>query len=89
MKHIQTLKDFLNESNAFGGPGLIVVGKTKKDNDLIDQVIEEEGLYGIFNSREKYWFFPEERGQQTDNLEIELEKALIKKGANVRYEAQY
>ena len=80
MKHIH---------NTFSGTGLIVIGKTQKDNDLINQVIEEEELYGIFNSREKYWFFPEERGQQTDNLEIELEKALIKKGVNVRYEAQY
>ena len=48
-----------------------------------------EGLYGIENYKEGYWFFPEEKGQLTDNLEIQIEKALIKKGADVRYEAQY
>lgn len=77
-------------SNDFGGPGLIVVGKTRKDNDLIDQATEESGFYGIYNTQEDYWFFPEEGGQATiDKLENELEKIFIKKGANVRYEAQF
>jgi hypothetical protein len=76
--------------NDFGGPGLIVVGKSKKDNDLIDQATEESGFYGIYNKKENYWFFPEEGDQATiDKLENELETIFMKKGANVRYEAQY
>lgn len=77
-------------SNDFGGPGLIVVGKTRKDNDLIDQATEESGFYGIYNPQEKYWFFPEGGDQATiDKIENELETIFMKKGANVRYEAQY
>ena len=81
----------LNErKDDFGGPGLIVVGKSKKDNDLIDQATEESGFYGIYNKRENYWFFPEEGDQATINkLENELETIFMKRGANVRYEAQY
>jgi hypothetical protein len=78
------------KENDFGGMGLVVKGKTSKDNDLIDQAIEESGFYGIYNSQEDYWFFPEEGDQSTmDNLENELETIFIKKGANVSYEGQF
>jgi hypothetical protein len=78
------------KENDFGGMGLVVKGKTSKDNDLIDQAIEESGFYGIYNSQEDYWFFPEKGDQSTmDNLENELETILIKKGANVSYEGQF
>jgi len=92
----ESFSDFvggLNEKkpslSVFNGPGLIVIPNSKKDSNLIDQVAEEEALYGIFNRKENYWFFPEELGQTMDNLETQLEKALVKKGADVRYEAQY
>jgi hypothetical protein len=76
--------------NEFGGMGLIVKGETSKDNDLIDQAVEESGFYGVYNSREDYWFFPEEGDQSTmDRLENELENIFIKKGANVSFEGQF
>jgi hypothetical protein len=78
------------EGNEFGGMGLIVKGETSKDNDLIDQAVEESGFYGVYNSRENYWFFPEEGDSASmDTLENELENIFIKKGANVSYEAQF
>ena len=88
------LKKYLAEGklheNEFGGMGLIVKGETSKDNDLIDQAVEESGFYGVYNSREDYWFFPEEGDQSTmDRLENELENIFIKKGANVSFEGQF
>lgn len=89
-KFYMSNESVVTEGNDFGGPGLIVVGKTRKDNDLIDQATEESGFYGIYNTQEDYWFFPEKGDQATiDKLENELETIFIKKGANVRYEAQY
>lgn len=89
LKKVKTNESY-GSSNDFGGPGLIVVGKTRKDNNLIDQATEESDFYGIYNKRENYWFFPEGGDQATiDRLENELETIFIKKGANVRYEAQY
>ena len=95
MKNVKTFDEFvneskLNESDDFEGPGLIVVGKSRKDNDLIDQATEESGFYGIYNDKENYWFFPEKGDQATiDRLENELETIFMKKGANVTYEVQY
>ena len=68
--------------------GLIVIGKTKKDNDLIDQAIEESSFYGIYNSLENYWFFPENE-ETIDRLENELETIFIKKGIDARFESQF
>jgi len=87
---MRSLNNPLKESNEFGGMGLIVRGKTPQDNDLIDQAIEESGFYGIYNSQEDYWFFPEEGDQSTmDKLENELETIFIQKGADVSYEGQF
>jgi hypothetical protein len=84
----EVIDETLNEDNDFGGAGLLVYGRTKIDNDLIDQVLEEEGYYGIFNARENYWFFPE--GEETiDQLENNLENIFIKKGINARFEGQF
>jgi hypothetical protein len=84
----EVIDETLNEGNDFGGAGLLVYGRTKIDNDLIDQVLEEEGYYGIFNARENYWFFPE--GEETiDQLENDLENIFIKKGINARFEGQF
>jgi hypothetical protein len=78
----------LREEKMSSGTGLIVVGRTRLDNDLIDQVLEEEGYYGIWNPREGYWFFPE--GEDTmDRLENELEDIFIRKGINARFEGQF
>jgi hypothetical protein len=77
-----------SSSNDFGGAGLIVIGKTKKDNDLIDQAIEESGFYGIYNPSENNWFFPESE-ETIDRLENELETIFIKKGINARFKGQY
>jgi hypothetical protein len=78
------------KENDFGGMGLIVKGRTSKDNDLIDQAVEESGFYGVYNPQEDYWFFPEEGDQPTmDKLENELETIFIKKGANVSFEGQF
>ena len=88
-KSMETNESY-GSSNDFGGMGLIVKGRTSKDNDLIDQAVEESGFYGVYNSQEDYWFFPEEGDQSTiDRLENKLETIFMKKGADVSYEAQF
>ena len=84
----EVIDEELNEGNDFGGAGLIVIGKTKKDNDLIDQAMEESDFYGIYNPLENYWFFPENK-ETIDRLENELETIFIKKGINARFEGQF
>jgi hypothetical protein len=75
--------------NEVGGEGLLVYGKTKKDNLLIEQVIEELGIKGIFNSNENYWFFPNNDNQPMDSLENQLEKIFIKKGIQAKFKGRF
>lgn len=96
VKWIESISEFRNklktqeleDEGDFGGTGLIVIGKTKEDNDLIDQAIEETDYYGIFNPQGNYWFFPESK-DTIDRLENELETIFIKKGVNATFKGQF
>jgi hypothetical protein len=68
--------------------GLMVIGRTPLDNNAIGDAIEEEGLYGEWNVREGYWFFPEEEDMY-DNLEDQLSDLFNQKGINARFEGVF
>ena len=65
--------------------GLYVTGRTREDNQKIDEMIDKEGLYAEFNVREGYWFFPEEKDMY-DALEKQLENYFAEYGINARFE---
>lgn len=79
----------VNESygSDFDGPGLVVTGRTPLDNENIKDVIEDHSYMGIWNSREGYWFFPEEP-ETLDALEDELTKSFNTYGIDARFESQ-
>lgn len=87
-QHVVT-KENLNEANEdFEGSGLIVIGRTPLDNEKISDFLEESDYYGIWNSREGYFFFPEEE-DLIDNLERDLSLEFNEIGINCRFESQY
>jgi hypothetical protein len=51
-------------------------------------MLEETDFYGIWNTREGYWFFPEAE-ETLDILEKELEQEFIQRGISARFEGQY
>jgi hypothetical protein len=73
----------VNESK--NGTGLMVIGRTKIDNNKIGEIADDLGLHAEWDSREGYWLFPEEEDNY-DELEMELDKAFTKKGINARFE---
>ena len=83
MENLKSFEEFLNES--IKETGLMVIGRTDSDNKKIEAAIEDAGFHGEWNSREKYWFFPEKKSEY-DNLERELDKVFIKKGIDARFE---
>lgn len=68
--------------------GLMVIGKTKLDNNAIGDAMEEEGLHAEWNAREGYWFFPEEEDMY-DELENQLSDLFNRKGINARFEGVF
>jgi hypothetical protein len=72
----------------FDGTGLIVVGRTQIDNNEIGDVIEDLGYYGVWNSRERYWFIQEDESTLS-YLEADLDKEFAKRDINARFEAQF
>lgn len=91
--HIAYEKDpefkLMNEAygSDFDGPGLVVTGRTPLDNENIKDVIEDHSYMGIWNSREGYWFFPEEP-ETLDALEDELTDSFNTYGISARFESQ-
>lgn len=83
----QKSSNMMNEASDFDGPGLIVVGRTPVDNNAIGDMVDESNYYGVWNSREGYWFFPEE-SSLLDQLESNLDKEFSARGINARFEAQ-
>lgn len=73
----------VNESK--NDTGLMVIGKTKIDNNKIGEIADDLGLHAEWDARAGYWLFPEEEDNY-DELEIELVKAFTKKGINARFE---
>jgi hypothetical protein len=94
---IQTIKDELKkretnkplkENSDFEGTGLVIVGRTQLDNNAIGDMLDETDFYGVWNTREGYWFFPEDE-ETLDILEKELEHEFVQRGINARFEGQY
>jgi hypothetical protein len=84
----KSVKESYDSNNDFDGTGLIVVGSTQLDNNAIGDMLEETDFYGIWNTREGYWFFPEAE-ETLDILEKELEQEFIQRGISARFEGQY
>jgi hypothetical protein len=72
----------------FGGVGLVVTGRTPLDNNAIADMLDETDLYGVWNGREGYWFFPEDE-ETLDALEMELSREFDRRGIDARFEGQY
>jgi hypothetical protein len=84
-----TTQKGLNENNRdFEGTGLIVIGRTQLDNNGITDMLDETDYYGIWDSREGYWFFPEDE-ETLDSLEIELSREFDRRGIDARFEGQF
>ena len=77
----------LKEGDDFEGTGLIVVGRTQIDNNEIADMVDEGDYYGVWNTREGYWFFPEDE-ETIDSLETELSREFNYRGINARFEGQ-
>jgi hypothetical protein len=82
------VKESLSAPSEFDGTGLIVVGRTQIDNNLIDDMLDETGFTGVWNTREGYYFFPESE-ETIDSLEMELEKEFEQRDINARFEGQF
>jgi hypothetical protein len=82
------VKESLSAPSEFDGTGLIVVGKTQIDNNLISDMLDETDFNGVWNTREGYYFFPESE-ETIDALEMELEKEFGQRGINARFEGQF
>ena len=81
------IKEELDGTSDFDGVGLIVVGKSQIDNNAIADMLDETDFYGVWNSREGYWFFPEDE-ETLDSLERYLDEEFSKRGINARFESQ-
>jgi hypothetical protein len=82
------IQETLNKPSDFDGTGLIVVGKSQIDNNAIADMLDETDFYGVWNSREGYWFFPEDE-ETLDSLEYYLDEEFSKRGINARFEGQF
>jgi hypothetical protein len=78
----------LKEGDDFEGTGLIVVGRTQIDNNEISDMLDETDYHGVWNTREGYWFFPEDE-ETIDSLEMELSREFDNRGINARFEGQF
>jgi hypothetical protein len=82
------VKESLSAPSEFDGTGLIVVGRTQIDNNLISDMLDETDFNGVWNTREGYYFFPESE-ETIDSLEMELEKEFEQRDINARFEGQF
>jgi hypothetical protein len=82
------VKESLSAPSEFDGTGLIVVGRTQIDNNLISDMLDETGFDAVWNTREGYYFFPESE-ETIDSLEMELEKEFEQRDINARFEGQF
>lgn len=75
----------VKELKSFEESGLMVKGRTPIDNNEIEEVLEELGLYGEWNSREGYWLLPEEEDMY-DQLEATLQSEFDKRDISAYFE---
>jgi len=68
--------------------GLIVIGSTQSDNDLISGALEDSAFFGEWNSIENYWFFPEKM-ENYDALEGDLSQLFDSLDISVRFEGVF
>lgn len=78
----------IRELKSFEESGLMVKGRTREDNQKIDDIIEDLGLYAEWNAREGYFFLPEEE-DLFDGLEKMIQKEFDKKDVNAYFEGVF
>lgn len=78
----------VKEIKSFEESGLMVKGRTREDNQKIDDIIEDLGLYAEWNAREGYFFLPEEE-DLFDGLEKTIQKEFDKKDVNAYFEGVF
>lgn len=78
----------IKELKSFEESGLMIKGRTRDDNQKIDDIIEDLGLYAEWNAREGYFFLPEEE-DLFDGLEKMIQKEFDKKDVNAYFEGVF
>ena len=68
--------------------GLNIFGRTQIDNNEINNVLEELGLYGEWDAKAGSWFLPEEE-ENYDALEEMLEQEFARREINARFEGVF
>lgn len=67
--------------------GLTVTGKTQIDNNLISEIISENGFEANWNAHEGHWFFAEYE-EAIESLEWNLRHIFLQRGICARFEIQ-
>ena len=68
--------------------GLMIIGRTRKDNNEIGEVLDDLELHGEWDMREGFWFLPEEE-DMLDELEMMLDKEFTKRKINAIFEGVF
>ena len=68
--------------------GLMIIGRTRKDNNEIGEVLDDLELHGEWDMRAGFWFLPEEE-EMFDELESMLDKEFTKRKINARFEGVF
>ena len=76
----------VNESK--NDTGLIIKGRTRADNQKIDDILDDLGLLGEWDAREGHFFLPEEE-DMFDELEAMIQKEFDKKNVNAYFEGVF
>jgi len=76
----------VNESK--NDTGLIIKGRTRADNQKIDDILDDLGLLGEWDAREGHFFLPEEE-DMFDELENMIQKEFNKRNVNAYFEGVF
>jgi hypothetical protein len=83
MKHLKTFESYINEKAK--ETGLMFTPRGSADATKMQKALEKSDLYGEWNAREGYFFFPE-KTENYDNLELELQKLVDNNDINGYFE---
>lgn len=68
--------------------GLMIKGRTRSDNQKIDDILDDLDLYAEWDAKEGYFFLPEEE-DMFDELEMMIQKEFDKRNVNAYFEGVF
>lgn len=68
--------------------GLMIKGRTRSDNQKIDDILDDLDLYAEWDAKEGYFFLPEEE-DMFDELEMMIQKEFDKRNVNAHFEGVF